>query len=469
MYKKTMIFLIFFYFHNIYSQENFTIFTGTENIVNKDIIIAKDGIWLYIDDYNSFKSKIIKVNQANEIIIEGPQFDMLTEWKDVRWHPGFLGVDNSNNIYFYNLNSAIQDSSSISIYKLDSNGKILWEQIVDSKGVFEIISQAEIINDEIICVGMAFDFNEETFVSFAISLFLNNGAVKWEKSYQFNNISVFADIVSTSSGLPIILQTGVDLEEIYYSRIIILDTLGNIIYNEIISNDFFGNRIEVLNEKEFLISGYGDEANLINFDINSKSIVFKKIIDNVWDDVDIPVFKIDDKIITLNTTIADSEIVPGSGIELMVNVFDLNGSLLDSVFYDYDDTFETILWNAVKSHDNKIYFCGVLNLNDFQNSEIKDIWGYFDSNTLSLNHQPFLNNEKLILFPSIVNCGEKVFFNSKFQISSSKIIDINGKIISSLKINNKFNNFKTPLVPSGLYNVIFQTGNRKQVGKIIIK
>ncbi len=450
----------------IYPQENITIFESDPNVIVIDIIAADDGIWLYKNDYNTSKSSIVKVNKDNEIISYGPQFDLIYLGKEVRFHQGFLSIDDNNNVYLYKFNSLFQDSSSISLLKINSNGNILWEQKINFNNAYEIISHGQIINNKLFCVGMRYKLDEEEYGAFAVMLSIDNGDLKWQKRYANQYFNVFADIASSNSNEAVILETGLDSLEQYYTDLVKIDTLGTITSRINLYGNFFGNRLALINDGKYLISGFGyeDDVNILKYNIKTNSFDFKIGLNSLWDDIDIPVFSYDNKYVSLHSTIGDPDLLPGSGVEIFIDAFDLNGKHIDSLVYDNDAIYESHLINAIKGENENIYFCGTL----VKDSNVRGFWGFVDAKPLNNVHIGN-SSSKIRLYPNIINSGGKVKFYSKLKFKNIFLTDISGNKIASLNTSLNSQSLNIPLVSSGIYFILFYSKEYSQIGKIIVK
>lgn len=448
----------------MFSQSPFTVFTDLENTVIKDIIKIDEYLWLYIDDYNTGFSKILKVNETNEIVTFGPEIQLLDDWEDIRWQPCFLGADEMNNVYFYSLTSADQAESSLTITKINSEGESLWLQTVDNPGWYEIISNGQIFGDAITCVGMTYTFDEELYQAFAFSISTSTGEIFWQQAYEFEGFSTFSDIQINSTGTPYAILTGFDWEENYYTNVVTLNANGSIDLLQELPESLFGNQLELFSNNQLLITGFGEEgAKLIHYQIDNQTIVFDKLLLGAFDDLDVAVFKIDENIITLHTTYLNEGEAAGSGVEMMVNIFDLNGNRVDSLFFDDDTTYETQLLNAVHTGNGRIYFCGLLEKLDLFDPGIKGYWGSFNvvDVLMSIEQDKLLSTSAVNVYPTIMKPGERIYVNSENVIQDVFLIDSMGKLLYHQENNANSCDFMLPTDLQGSYYLVLSDANKK--------
>jgi len=466
-------FLIFVFllinFTDIYSQEKIKIFRDVQNYtIIKDIIKTDDGIWIFKYDAENNVCRVLKMDNSNNIIVEGPSLNFFYN-EDFRPFPNFLGFDSLNNVYLANELIINSIQSGIKIYKINPNGIVLWEQLLDFQNVGEIISRGQLFGETLIGAGTIYKVDEDFYKPFAFSLSLKDGHIIWQKVFEFSGVNGFFDMTADKEKKPVFMQVVLNEQEEYFASIVNSDLEGNLINSTLIPiNNFFANRLIHSDKDNFIVSGFLDDAYLLKIDIKTQQIKWQSRIYPGWDDGDIDIFKFEDRILSLHTTYPGPDNIPGSGIELMVSLFDNDGNMTDSLFYDYDDKYETNTWNSFKGTNGKIYFCGV-ERTFLGDEEVYGFWGILNPDSLSVSTYTFKENANLVFYPNSIEPNSEVYFISDFNILSIELIDLNGHEIFNIEMNATSGNIKIPEIPSGLYFVVFKSKNGNQIKKLIIK
>ncbi len=469
--KKLIILFLILNTVPFFGQVNIKLFTNLNDyIINSDIIHCQDGIWLLKKNYNNESIYATKVNKDNVILAETEGFE-LVDVDDAIFYPSFLGHDTLNNVYLYNTESVNGSSNLIAVYKINPTGEIVWKQTVEIENLYGLISDYVISENILYCIGIAFDETYEVSKPLAFSIDILSGEMIWQKLYDFPYISAFFSICEKDTNNFMVLLYGIDNEENYLNYLFTMDKNG--IVGDSIKfpvQDIFAKKIIKNKENEFIIGAYYEgNAQLFNFDIQKNEIIWQNSIFDGWDDSPIFLIKRNNKIITGHTTFGNPPQSPGSGIEGIISLFDLNGNMIDTICMDYNTDYETQLFKLEAGNDGMIYLCGI-DISTPSGEQINSWWGYFDPETSFISGKTTISKSKnVILFPNICNYGDQVFFESDNFIEEIQIVGINGTQVGKIQSNTHSGSITIPDIHSGLYLLIFKSENSYIYKKLLIK
>ncbi len=198
--------------------------------------------------------------------------------------------------------------------------------------------------------------------------------------------------------------------------------------------------------------------------IKNQNIIWDTVVYIAWGDGDIPLFLIEDKIISLNSTFGDDI---GSGLEIMVNLLDTNGMFVDSFFIDYDKKEGNSIWNARLGYDGNIYFCG-------ENVTLPDIslptgiWGYFSPSILLSDGTNVYFNPSIKIYPTIISKSHELTFDTDEKISSIELYNLQGRFITKLKNTNNSVYINRTGLQSGFYLLKYMIKDKFYIKKLLI-
>lgn len=460
--------LIVISFISSYSQ-NIKVYTDkSPDTYFQDLIISKSGIWLFTVNGEEEYTKLIKVDKDNNIMAQSEEFPPYYDEDEARFTPRFLGVDTDDNVYFYNIEPISEIISNLYVYKMNAEGSILWKKLLSVPDYKLVLSKGFIINDKLICLGGAYNLENEAYIASIFSLSINDGTLLKEKSISAYPVNAFFDaqIIDDNSFVALLIGYN-DIS--YFTKIYEFnDSLEELNKYDLVKSDYFSNRIAVLNQNDYIISGFGEDGvSIIKYNKKSKSIVWEQNIGDGWDDLDIPVLVENNKIFTLHTAFPhDTDpSFPGSEVEIAVHSFAENGDLIDTLFIDHNAKNMSNLSNAVKGNDGKIYFCG--NFDDLSLFETNGIWGYFDLSLLSSlqDFEPILS---VNLYPNILDNNETIHFESEENLDKIKIYDTKGNLINNCEFSNTLKIIELPQLNAGVYFLEFKSQNSKYITKLIV-
>lgn len=438
-----------------------------------DMAIHDDEIWIYrsFSDITS-EVQLTKYNLNGVVEATGPKFDsdIISEY---RWGSKIMAIDTAGNVYASRLYQGQDGTDDIDIYKINNSGDLLWQISVPTPNLNAELSNGVILNNQLICVGNSLNADADAYEVYTwfLSISMDEGIISFNKLTEEAGLKSYTDVVIFDEKIHTlkIELINEDLRE-YKTSLLVLDQMGNESLEYTIPTvGFLGTNLAFYNNNDVFVSGYVNGiSRLLKYNLNQNDNIWDKVVMDAFDDSDYDISIFQDKIIGSHTTFPRGlNSIPGSGIEAFIGIHDTSGLLLDSLFVDYNDQKETIIYKSLV-HDSRLFICGEEEARPTVLNPAIGFWGYIELDNLLVGNTRINDKERnLKIHPNPIK-PYQILHTNNFYFTAYKIIDIHGKIIESKKLDILKNELLIPNLLFGCYTLILQTDQNISSHKLII-